>query len=79
MPNTLSCELISWRVFVPKEGAAPQSPHHSKYKGKHTVKMHRAEEIWCQTRRRVRSLLSVNEELAYRSAVQNLPAICFFT
>ena len=28
----------------------------------------------CQTRRRVRSLLSAKEELAYRSAVQNLPA-----
>ena len=33
------------------------------------------EEILYQTRRRVRSLLSANEELAYRSAVQNLPVI----
>ena len=42
------------------------------------VKTQRAEEILCQTRRRVRSLLVANEELAYRSAVQNLPAICVF-
>ena len=32
----------------------------------------------CQTRRRVRSLLPVSEELAYRSAVQKAPVICVF-
>ena len=34
------------------------------------------EEILCQTRRRVRSLLDVNEELAYRSATPKMPLIC---
>ena len=42
----------------------------------HTLVVHIVEEILCQTRRRVRSLLDVNEELAHRSAVQNLPARC---
>ena len=32
-----------------------------------------SEEILCQARKRVRSILCVCEELAYRSAVQNLP------
>lgn len=35
-----------------------------------------AEENLCQTKRRVRSLLSANEELAYCRAVQILPARC---